>query len=109
MTAHAGPPALFEEVDNWDAYQLRLESYVEVHDIADENKHTTVLVRALSTKTAYLLAARCTPVKIQDLKYADAMNILGERFDPAGKEMAGSYKFITRNQLARESANEFIV
>lgn len=109
MAAHAGPPVFDEEADNWEAYQLRLEAYFEVHDVADEKKRRAILVTALSTKTVDLLAARCAPAKIQDLKYDDAVKFLGERFAPACNEIAESYKFFTRNQLAGESANEFIV
>ncbi|XP_075750727.1 uncharacterized protein LOC142817568 [Rhipicephalus microplus] len=109
MAAHAGPPGFDEEADNWEAYRLRLEAYFEVHDVTDEKKRRAILVTALSTKTVDLLAARCAPVKIQDLKYEDAVKFLGERFAPACNEIAKSYKFFTRNQLAGESVNEFLV
>ncbi|XP_075740802.1 uncharacterized protein LOC142787055 [Rhipicephalus microplus] len=109
MAAHAGPPGFDEEADNWEAYRLRLEAYFEVHDVTDEKKRRAISVTALSTKTVDLLAARCAPAKIQDLKYEDAVKFLGERFAPACNEIAESYKFFTRNQLAGESVNEFLV
>ncbi|XP_075723826.1 uncharacterized protein LOC142765907 [Rhipicephalus microplus] len=109
MAAPAGPPGFDEEADNWEAYRLRLEAYFEVHDVTDEKKRRAILVTALSTKAVDLLAARCAPAKIQDLKYEDAVKFLGERFAPACNEIAESYKFFTRKQLAAESANEFLV
>ncbi|XP_075730847.1 uncharacterized protein LOC142774340 [Rhipicephalus microplus] len=109
MAAHAGPPGFDEEADNWEAYRLRLEAYFEVHDITNEKKRRAILVTALSTKTVDLLAARCAPAKIQDLKYEDAVKFLGERFAPACNEIAESYKFFTRKQLAGESVNVFLV
>nr|XP_037289492.1 uncharacterized protein LOC119183147 [Rhipicephalus microplus] len=109
MAAHAGPLGFDEEADNWEAYRLRLEAYFEVHDVTDEKKRRAILVTALSTKTVDLLAARCAPAKIQDLKYEDAVKFLGERFAPACNEITESYKFFTRNQLAGESVNEFLV
>ncbi|KAL3230296.1 hypothetical protein MRX96_023469 [Rhipicephalus microplus] len=38
MAAHAGPPGFDEEADNWEAYRLRLEAYLEVHDVTGEKK-----------------------------------------------------------------------
>ncbi|KAL1475106.1 hypothetical protein MTO96_037523 [Rhipicephalus appendiculatus] len=81
MAAHAGPPAFDEEADNWEAYQLRLEAYFEVPDVADEKKRRAILVTALSTRTVDLLAARCAPAKIQDLKHDDAVKDGGANVD----------------------------
>ncbi|KAL3213775.1 hypothetical protein MRX96_035268 [Rhipicephalus microplus] len=78
MAAHACPPGFDEEADNWEAYRVRLEAYFEVHDVTDEKKRRAILVTALSTKTVDLLAARCAPAKIQDLKYEDAVKFLAE-------------------------------
>ncbi|KAH7981542.1 hypothetical protein HPB49_025237 [Dermacentor silvarum] len=78
MATHGGPPVFDEKVDNWEAYLLRLESYFEVHNVIDEKKRRALSVTALSTRTVDLLAARYAPAKIQDLKYDDAMKVLGE-------------------------------
>ncbi|XP_070386908.1 uncharacterized protein [Dermacentor albipictus] len=109
MATQVGPPIFDEGDDKWDAYQVRLEAFFEAHEIVDPKKRRALLVAALSTKTVDLLAGRCAPNRIQDLTYEAAVQKLAEYFAPKGNEIAESYQFFTRNQLADESTSDFIV
>ncbi|XP_077485106.1 uncharacterized protein LOC144095193 [Amblyomma americanum] len=109
MAAHAGPAVFNQAEDIWDAYQVRLESYIEALGIDDSNKRRALLTAALSTATVGIITGRCAPAKIQELTYEKLVQLLTEHYAPKGNEIAESYKFFTRYQRPHETTKDFIV
>ncbi|XP_049527490.1 uncharacterized protein LOC125947154 [Dermacentor silvarum] len=63
MASYTGPQPFDEAIDEWPAYQVRLEAFFEGHGVKEEKKKRALFVAALSTNTVGVIAGRCAPDK----------------------------------------------
>nr|XP_037275685.1 uncharacterized protein LOC119168351 [Rhipicephalus microplus] len=100
--AHQQLPDFDDEKDNWKAYVIKAEAYLEATAVTESAKTRALLVAALSTRTVQILSGRIAPKKPNSLEYEDVVKALDEFFDPKRHEIAESFRFFNRCQLDAE-------
>ena len=94
--------------DNWKTYKRRLDAWIRVNKITEEQK-VDVLVAVVGSQDVDLLVSLCTPSDINTKSYDDLTGLLDRHYYSGENEVISSYHFDTRCQAANETVSDYIV
>ena len=94
--------------DNWLAYKRRIDAWLRVNKIEEEQKDD-VLIALVGSEAVDLLVSLCTPNDITTTSYEDLTGMLARHYGCGENEVISSYQFHTRDQAETETISEYIV
>ena len=94
--------------ESWENYQLRLESWMAVNEITEDNKKH-VLIAEVGPETFALLKDLSFPAVVTEKSYKELAAMLSKHFKSSSTVMAERLKFHNRKQLATENLSDYIV
>ncbi|XP_064465106.1 uncharacterized protein LOC135376521 [Ornithodoros turicata] len=95
-----------ESTSDWTAYEERLQSYLNVNRIEDDNKVDAV-VSIIGPKTYALLKSLKSPDAPSKKKFKEILQLLREHYTPKPSVIGERAKFHRRTQLDGESIKDF--
>ena len=94
--------------DNWLTYKRRIDAWLRVNKIEEEQK-VDVLIALVGSEAVDLLVSLCTPNDITTTSYEDLTAMLTRHYGCGESEVISSYQFDTRDQAETETVSEYIV
>ena len=92
---------------DWEAYQERLEMFLEANAVAEGQRVATLLT--VIGGTAYkIVRNRVAPASPKDKTYTELMDALSAHFSPKPLVIAERYRFHKRHQLPGESIATYV-
>ncbi|XP_064463364.1 uncharacterized protein LOC135374313 [Ornithodoros turicata] len=95
-----------ESTSDWTAYEERLQSYLNVNRVEDDNKVDAV-VSIIGPKTYALLKSPTSPDAPSKKKFKEILQLLREHYTPKPSVIGERAKFHRRTQLDGESIKDF--
>lgn len=96
------------QMDNWDNYIDRLTFCFEANGIVLDSQKRANFYTVCGSKVFDTLLALISPKKSKDVSFSDIVVILTKHYSPKPNEISVSYQFYKRDQIAGESAAEYI-
>ena len=94
--------------DNWLTYKRRIDAWLRVNKI-EEEQNVDVLIALVGSDAVDLLVSLCTPNYITTTSYEDLTAMLTRYYGCGENEVILSYQFDTRDQAETETFLECIV
>ena len=92
---------------DWEAYQERLEMFLDANAVAEGQRVATLLT--VIGGTAYKIVRNLVaPASPKDKTYTELMDALSAHFSPKPFVIAGRYRFHKRDQLPGESIATYV-
>lgn len=88
-------------------YKQVFENKMKIHEV-DETKWSQYLISFIGFDMVTLLSELCFPKTPQDKTYLELVELVEKHLEPTQSEIAETYKFMKREQLADESISEFV-
>ena len=98
----------YDSPETFELYLKRFDMFWVANSITDEDKMKATFLSQIGPKTYSLLRSLTTPDKPKDKGFADLKELLKNPRSPALLEIAETYRFHQRKQLAGEATNQFI-
>lgn len=94
--------------ERWDAYEARLNFYLEANDIADATRKRAVFLSVCGAATFDLVQSLLAPATPETKPFNQILAVLKEHLAPQPSEIVRRNAFYRRNQGPEESVALFI-
>ena len=106
------PAILFDkfdpDVEDFECYQDRLEQYLFVSGIKEEEDRVATLISVVGAKCYRQLKDLTAPTKPSEMKFEDICTRLSNYYNPKKTTLATRYNFYRRNQKDNESITDYV-
>jgi len=95
------------DVESFQNYKERLDSYFIANDVPNEKK-VPILLSVIGSKTYGTLKSLSAPALPSTLAYNRICTLLNEHYNPRPLEIMERFRFHARSQVESESVSEFV-
>jgi len=108
MAAYIGSVGEFREgKEEWSQYAERLDHFILVNGIKDDQKKD-VFLAVIGPQAYKLLKSLIVPAKPGDKGYTELVQTLAKHYEPAPSEIVRQYRFNTRVRRKEESVATYV-
>ena len=111
LNSNRKPAILFDkfdpDVEDFECYQDRLEQYLFVSEINEEEDRIATLISVVGTKCYRQLKDLAAPTKLSEMKFEDICTRLRNYYNPKKTTLATHYN-TRRNRKDNESLTDYV-